>query len=43
MSGLSSYAIRADGTVLAWCIRSRGGKVDFVLVPTPVFTVKLDE
>jgi alpha-tubulin suppressor-like RCC1 family protein len=43
MSGSESYAIRADGTVMAWCTPSRGGKVDFVLVPTPVFTVKLNE
>ncbi len=39
--GLPSYAIRADGTVLAW-----GGVVlstskKFILVPTPVFNVTL--
>jgi alpha-tubulin suppressor-like RCC1 family protein len=41
MSGSSSYAIRRDGSVLAWGIPSTGGSVDFVLVPTPVFTVPL--
>lgn len=43
LSGSASYAIRADGTVMAWCIPSRGAKVDFVLVPTPVFTLKVNE
>ena len=43
MSGSASYAIKADGTVMAWSIPSKGGKVDFVLVPTPQFKLKLIE
>lgn len=43
MSGGSSYAIRPDGTVMAWCIPATSGKTQFVLVPAPVFTVKLNE
>ena len=43
MSGGSSYAIRADGTVMAWCIPTTSGNALFVLVPTAVFTVKLSE
>jgi alpha-tubulin suppressor-like RCC1 family protein len=43
MSGSSSYAIRADGTVLAWCIPVPGTDSKFVLVPAPAFKVKLIE
>jgi alpha-tubulin suppressor-like RCC1 family protein len=42
ISGTASYAIRADGTVLAWGIPVAGTQSDFVLVPKPVFTVTLD-
>jgi alpha-tubulin suppressor-like RCC1 family protein len=40
-SGNSSYAIRSDGTVMAWSIPTTGGH--FALKPIPVFTVKLSE
>jgi alpha-tubulin suppressor-like RCC1 family protein len=40
MSGRVSYAIRPDGTVLAWS-QPVTVKVPFVLVPTAVFTVKM--
>lgn len=36
-----SYAIRADGTVMAWSISTTGGHS--ALVPIPVFKVKLSE
>jgi len=40
----ASYAIRKDGTVLAWGIPAPpGGKTSFILTPTVVFTVKLAE
>jgi len=40
MSGTASYAIRADGTVMVWCIPVRGTEADFVLVPKPLFRLK---
>jgi alpha-tubulin suppressor-like RCC1 family protein len=40
--GLKSYAIRADGTVMAWGGRVTSAPKDIV-APTPVFTVTLDE
>lgn len=43
MSGTASYAIRADGTVMAWCIPVPGTQSKFVLVPTPAFKIKLIE
>ena len=41
ISGNASYAIRSDGTVMAWGIPKGDGH--FVLVPTQAFTVKLTE
>lgn len=43
MSGSTSYAVRADGTVLAWSglLAPPGSKTEFILVPAPAFTVKL--
>jgi alpha-tubulin suppressor-like RCC1 family protein len=41
ISGNASYAIRSDGTVMAWGIPKGDGH--FVLVPTQAFTVKLNE
>ena len=41
ISGTASYAIRSDGTVMAWGIPKGDGH--FVLVPTQAFTVKLTE
>ena len=43
MSGTASYAVRADGTVMAWCIPVPGTDSKFVLVPAPAFKVKLIE
>jgi alpha-tubulin suppressor-like RCC1 family protein len=43
MSGSASYAIRADGTVMAWCIPVAGTQSKYVLVPTPVFALRLNE
>lgn len=43
MSGAASYAIRADGTVMVWGIPVVGTDSKFVLVPTPLFKLKLNE
>ena len=45
MSGTTSYALRADGTVLAWggLVAPPGGKTQFILTPSPAFTLKLSE
>lgn len=41
-SGNTSYAIRADGTVMVWCLPAPPGeKTQFVLTPRPGFTVRL--
>ena len=41
ISGNASYAIRSDGTVMAWGLPKGDGH--FFLAPTQVFTVKLSE
>jgi alpha-tubulin suppressor-like RCC1 family protein len=45
MSHNTSYAIRADGTVMAWggLLAPPGSKTEFILTPSPAFTVKLNE
>jgi alpha-tubulin suppressor-like RCC1 family protein len=45
MTSNTSYAIRADGTVLAWggLLAPPGSKTQFILTPSPVFTVKLGQ
>jgi hypothetical protein len=45
MSGNTSYAIRADGTVMVWCTPAPPGeKTEFILTPRPAdFTVKLND
>ena len=45
MSGLTSYAIRADGTVMNWCLPAPPGeKTEFVLTPRAAgFTVKVSQ
>ena len=46
MSRGTSYAIRADGTVMAWggLLAPPGSKTEFILTPSPAaFTVKLSE
>ena len=45
MSRDTSYAIRADGTVMAWggLLAPPGNKTEFILTPSPAFTVKLSE
>lgn len=44
MSGNTSYAIRADGTVMNWCLPAPPGeKTEFILTPRAGFTVKLED
>jgi len=44
MSGNTSYAIRADGTVMNWCLPAPPGeKTEFILTPRPGFTVKVND
>lgn len=44
MSSDASYAIRADGTVMVWCVPAPPGeKTEFILTPRPAFTVKVSE
>ncbi len=44
-SGNTSFAIRADGTVMAWggLLAPPGSKTEFILTPSPAFAVKLGD
>jgi hypothetical protein len=45
LSRNTSSAIRADGTVMAWggLLAPPGSRAEFILTPSPAFTVKLSE
>lgn len=44
MTGNTSYAIRADGTVMGWgaLLAPPGSRTEFLLTPSPVFSVTLN-